>query len=67
MIGKNIDIVAVALLLLGAALYSSAKQAALHAVLPLELWHVTANWEPPEVMTPLLPEPPLPPLRSLQF
>ena len=58
MIRKNIDIVAVILLLIGGVVYSSAKQAALHAFLPFQHWHVTRAWEPPRVIVPLPPRPP---------
>ena len=58
MIQKNIDIIAVILLLMGAVIYSSAKQAAAHAFMPFQHWHVTRAWEPPRVQIPLPPRSP---------
>jgi hypothetical protein len=67
MTSKNIDIIAISLLLLGAALYTSVKHAAVSAHFPFEHMYFGSEWEAPRVVVPLPPAPPVPPLPSISF
>lgn len=65
MIQKNIDIIAISLLLLGAATYSTARNAAFDAFSPLRRIEIHRGWEVPRVAVPIPPEPPR--LPSISF
>lgn len=56
MIRKNIDIVAVTLLLLAAAVFSNVQHALI--ALPLHDVKIYRNWNVPRALAPLPPEPP---------
>lgn len=65
MIRKNVDIIAIALLLLGAASYSTAKHAALDALRPMRVLELHRSWDVPRIVVPTPPEPPR--LPSISF